>query len=235
MNGKRLINLKDDVVSGKCVLVSDSSGGIQRIIRVVALRIQGRDGRLFVQLGKKGNDASTISPDCCFPGGQSDVNETSEDSMDRLCFEKFRIPREALSLLHVTNSIEDHKSKTYDVPTRYYKDICFLVTKDPEDSMGSGVTDLHDMIDPLCRSSSSSLDSGLATFLSRETYVVKQNNAAYILCWVTEGEFDFLRSPPGEPGERLLSQWLSHLNTFMEEHWQGNGKLSWRSWLHSHG
>jgi len=116
--------LRDEVSQGKCVILLNQKGDLERIVFVVALDLTDaeRQKRKFVQLGKY--EAGKFEAGCQLPGGKQNGSEFPSDAMRRLLSTSLKPLFNVLTVKDVKRVDVWQDSGRMNMRTRYVKTIC---------------------------------------------------------------------------------------------------------------
>jgi hypothetical protein len=224
--------LWEEVNRGKSVVMVNSKGEVERVVSVVALRIQRDDGRFLVQLGKQDQDSDVVVPSCQMPGGKQERNELTGDTVRRILRQKLEpLATAAGEVLKSDRQVEWKQSKEYKVPTKYYRTVCTTRLRHTPDDLRKvpmahqptsvrrsvpGRASFTSVQSKISRTSirSSELILEMSTLelaiLSQAVYAIPADRQVAFYSWLTPGEFEILSKGPN--GEALLLTWLQALH-----------------------
>merc|ERR1712228_840059 len=101
--------------------MGDSDGEPQRVVSVIALRIQREDDCLLVQLGKLKEGG--FVPDCQLPGCKMEFEELPGDAMQRLVKKNLPSLAGRLQILSTDREISFALSKSSQLRTKYLRTV----------------------------------------------------------------------------------------------------------------
>merc|ERR1712050_630444 len=106
--------------------MGNCNGEVERIVLVVAIRIEREDQRLIAQLGKW--EGSQIIPACQLPGGKEERGELIVHSVKGL-LERLGLVQSDVEIINVERKVEWTESKKYGVRTKYLRTVCHAELK----------------------------------------------------------------------------------------------------------
>jgi hypothetical protein len=123
-----LEKLRGEVMTGKSTVVVNGQGEIERVVSVVALRIQQGDYCLedqplqLVEIGRW--NGTRIVPTCQLPGGKQERDELVGDAARRLMDSLLEPIVNRVKLVNMKRQVEWKESKEYGVRTKYLRTVC---------------------------------------------------------------------------------------------------------------
>lgn len=119
---KEMQKLNTEVTSGKCTLIVNQYGLVQRVVAVVAVNVTRADGTVLVQIGSI-NDDGSCSPNCNLPGTKMERDETPTRAVLRLMYTEILPYMGATELLWTECSQLVKESEHYGVLTKYLRTV----------------------------------------------------------------------------------------------------------------
>lgn len=198
-----LEKLKKELEAGKSTVTVNGNGDVERIVLVVAIRLEREDGYIFTQLAKK--EDSEIVANCQFPGGKQEYGELTGDAVQRILW-RLGLTESDITIKDMHRTSEWKDSAEYGVRTKYLRTLCHAEL----------LTDIGASKMTRCRTTSSqtrnSLRSSAASkapnfrLANRELYLLCEKKKTLMYAWLTLAEFDLLKTAGGET---MLLEWLA--------------------------
>merc|ERR1712087_790596 len=99
----------------------DDQGNVQRIVTVVAMRVEKEDGSVVAQIGR-GRDGE-VSTSCTLPGTKIRVGELPRDAVERLVDSRLLPYKDGLVWGTSEVTEEQRVSKTYGLSSKYLRTV----------------------------------------------------------------------------------------------------------------
>jgi hypothetical protein len=116
--------LYDEVARGKCTLLLNDAGELERVASVVALQLEDERGDIFFQVGKHEHVLDAVAvPMCQLPGGKQDRGELPGDALQRILDTKLKPLKKCVRLAGIDRQVNTSESKDYKVRTKYLRTI----------------------------------------------------------------------------------------------------------------
>lgn len=214
---KDLLKLQEEVERGECYLSHNQSGGVLRIVRVLALRLfRSSDERMLVELGswKKGSCKVRIR----LPGGKMKSEEGVIDCLRRKLEEELHTLKlgpvaDDARVLGTEPSIET--SETYGVRSKYVRTIVELVSSEELElgltwEMEPELPEGHEDFSSRPRDRSlPDLEQPIQVFrINKDTDAEKGDEVSLLMGWMSEDRFAELSSD-AKYAEALVLHWMS--------------------------
>jgi len=217
-----LAKLKQEVIRGKSCLLINAAGEVERVVSVVALRIerQSPEGTfVLVQLGKH-SDGSML-PSCQLPGAKQESGESIERTINRILTSKLGPFYGHIEMESKDRQVECKPSPEYRVQTKYLRKVCTArLSSDVEATIleykPAALAAFKRSVSGFSSESSSRASAAAPKLLQARPQLLKRE----VLCiddqagdqvyfaWLLSHEFDSLSSPGNED---QLAAWLSSL------------------------
>jgi len=203
--------LKHEIINGESAVMLNNQGALERVVSVVALRIEREDGCILCQLWKSLKLNTFPEPCCQLPGGKQKAGETHGDAVMRILSTK-------LAPLHLCTEVgksvcepEWKDSKEYGVRTKYMRTetVCIMRTLSTDDIQNQrpevtekNIPETHsdeeepDQALPDKEGSLHAVES--IDLLGRPIGLMRDMAARVIYAWLTPSEFEYFRTSNGE-------------------------------------
>uniref|UniRef100_A0A7S2LZ44 Uncharacterized protein n=1 Tax=Zooxanthella nutricula TaxID=1333877 RepID=A0A7S2LZ44_9DINO len=224
--------LRQEIESGRSLVVVTGSGSIIRVASIVLLKVTNEEGKILAQVGSTSQDESNdlwkqVKAECQLPGAKQDRDELVSDTITRICRTRLDKDPETLMIREVLSETTESQSKGYGVQTRYLRQIARAEIHSNNLVPGMSVTrssvtsmELKDAFN-----SSTSMDksasrrfskhsggssSSTATygFMDTDIFVVEYQDRRFLYAWMEQEDFDFLQKPGAE---NLLRAWIGEV------------------------
>jgi len=202
--------LKHEIMNGESAVMLNGQGALERVVSVVALRIEREDGCILCQLWKMLNQYLP-QPCCQLPGGKQKAGETSGDAVMRILSTK-------LSPLHLVVEVgksvcqpEWKDSKAYGVRTKYMRTetTCSMrtsasvegVIQTERNAMQNderGMTEEHTEASCNVDGQDSLHTVESIDLVGRQVALMRDKTASCFYAWLTPSEFEYFRTCNGE-------------------------------------
>lgn len=114
-----LEQLEKELLRGQSTLVLSGSGQLQRVVSTTALRLEGDQKSLFVQLGYC--EAGVVKSECKLPGLKQEEGETPEETVTRLLWTVLPPLADAVRVGGYEEENLVTSSPTYSIRTKYHR------------------------------------------------------------------------------------------------------------------
>jgi len=114
-----LVRLKQEIRNGKSTIMLNAQGKVERVVSVVALRLQDSDGNIFTELGQMEGGLKAC---CQLPGAKREQSELANETLQRL-LAKLRLPSESVEVLCMERHVQYKESREYQLHSRYLRTI----------------------------------------------------------------------------------------------------------------
>lgn len=108
-----------EVREGKCCIMLNWKGEVERIVSIIVLRLSRQDGRVLAQLGKW--DGACAQASCELPGKKQMEGESPTQTLDRLLFGAFAPLRDAMTCTSAKQDVTRKESERMQVKTKYLR------------------------------------------------------------------------------------------------------------------
>jgi len=226
-------NLQKEVQNGVSLVILNGVGEVERVVSVVALRVEREDNKLFVQLAKW-EHRSGLSVSVALPGGKQERQEHPLESVNRFHKTKLSAIKDA-EIQHMQREVTTKMSKDYGIKTKYYRTVYFARLELPftlntcieQDSVAAS----HVLTDLSRRPSSASASSftntiGKSMLPSHQAELLDSLSTvpAYFIpnrsddcapvsgvfyAWLSLEDFETMKAPSNED---VLTRWLSRFD-----------------------
>jgi len=196
--------LKHEIVNGESTVMLNNQGALERVVSVVALRIEREDKCILCQLWKMLSQRSVPEACCQLPGGKQKAGETSSDAVLRILSTK-------LSPLHLNIEVgksvcqpEWKDSKEYGVRTKYMRTEIFCSMRTSTSAEEMVQEERMDMTSRNTQVSNELKDQeslhmveGI-DLMGRQVALMRDKAAKVYYAWLTPSEFQYFGTSNGE-------------------------------------
>jgi len=115
--------LREEVQLGKSIVLVSGTGQVERVVSVVAFRLEDTEGHVFVRLCKfDGPDPEgRLQFVCELPGGKQYRQETQVKTVSRLLHSKLKPLRKLVAVTRMHRTSHKKTSSGFSVPTKYLR------------------------------------------------------------------------------------------------------------------
>jgi len=205
--GKTLLNLTHEVETGKCTVMLNGDGELERVVSVVALNILNKDRRVLVQIGK--HTGLEVSIGCQLPGGKQERGEFASDAAQRIMDTKLRAYADFVNFIGISRQTELKQSQEYGINTKYLRNVCNARLQDDEVQLPAGKQLAELAPEPTCSGEESIMQSQQSrgtgwvdvqvgrrfshTLHERELVHIGGRDRGIFYAWLTMQEFEELK------------------------------------------
>lgn len=218
--------LAQELQSGKCTLVENTSGEIDRIVAITALRVENADDRILVCLADWHEEDHSFSPGVKLPGVKQKATELPQDALQRIQDGFFR--GFVLSIESSERADYTQVSRQFRIRTKYLRTI-YSATWDSDQTPqrvslpASFNRDVTGLTDGHQESTVHDLP------LQADCFILGNDKKRTICAWVRPETLEVLQS---RTHERALQRWVLDFNAAQEPL---SGRVSVRSSLSQPG
>jgi len=193
-------HLREEVMKGRCAVVVNCDGSVERIVRVAALRISRKDEMVLAQMGYFQGGIFTVA--CTMPGTKLKRGETHQAGVARVLATRLNPLRDAVAITSFTEedtSKYEAESLRFRVKTRYYRTVCSANV-----SRTYSAPVIH-----ATRSEKVTSEVHLGEVLRNDIYVFPWDDGRQgIYTWIHERDLESLKAPRSQ---RHVEEWAKTL------------------------
>lgn len=192
---KKVEKLRGEILQGKSTVMMNAQGQPERVVSVVALHVERKDGYVLVQLGRVRLEGSEAEPCCQLPGVKQEQGETCAEALRRILATKLAPLAGTLEQLRIEREVEWKLSREYGIQTKYLRTVCWSRPKDELAVRGVVWEDAPGL-------------PGSPRKSRREVLVLRDRGFKVFYCWLAPCEFS--RLSRGSQDAELV-EWLAAL------------------------
>mmetsp|Transcript_46211 Transcript_46211/g.134554 ORF Transcript_46211/g.134554 Transcript_46211/m.134554 type:complete len:947 (-) Transcript_46211:260-3100(-) len=204
---RQLQELAAEVDAGKCTLFFNEAGEVQRLLQLVAIRLTLDDGHVLVQVGTWQD--GVLETDCKLPATKLLEEEEPHAAAERLLRSQLGALAAGVRWSTMELQTETTWSKSYDVKTKYFKNIQ-RATYSGDFSMPVRTKTRPSVAHVARNFSMSSTTRARRLQMSDDIIVLSDGKKALLFAWMTPEQFSDLEG--GESKAELLT-WMQALHT----------------------
>jgi len=219
-----LEELIDEIKAEKSAVQLSPEGDLERIVAVVAVRLQRQDNLILVEIGSQEKGERRKS-NCKLPGGKRGRGELPAVAYDRIIEQSLLPFADGMEVITIEEEIVRRPSENYGIVTKYLKSVHYakfkydyvmpqLQTAKPPKLGSTQRTHTSSASRPSRFQAqilmSPSLREGMDELLSQEVLVVESNNKIRFMTWMQPDMFDFLSS--SSEANVILQDWVTALD-----------------------
>lgn len=115
--------LREEISSGKCIIVQNADGEMMRVVTLVTLRILRADGCMLVRLGKLRHGPGLEDIELQLPGAKQDPGDTPEDTACRVLRQELAPFADDVHLSKTEREVSFQESSRLKLRTKYCKTV----------------------------------------------------------------------------------------------------------------
>jgi len=124
LRGKKLHELEQEVLDGKCNVILNDLQKVHRMVAVIALELKRSDGKILAQLGKI--NKSMIEWNCKLPGCKIPAHVRAKEALDAFLDKRMSTIKSAIRIdkyefMPGSSEISDQ----FGIPTKYMRNVCY--------------------------------------------------------------------------------------------------------------
>jgi len=225
--GRTFANLIEEVSKGKCVIMVNAMGQIERVVSLVVIDMENAQGHVFVELGKR-EKSEPIMASCQLPGLKQEAGETQNSTLARL-LSRLYLEVEDVEVVSVKREVEWKESMEYGVRTKYTRVIhridllqdlpipaVALSRSAPENQTPSDDRFADFRASTISHAVTNAMSNAgvrkSLTLLDTPIYRVQSGSKSTFYSWLPPERYQHWKTPAGEKE-------LRHLLRSLNEHW----------------
>jgi len=116
--------LKEEVSKGKSTVMVNPNGEINRVVYLVAVKVENSFGQILTQVGVYDKEKQALVKECQLPGQKQERSEEAVDAAKRCLTQKVGDLADYVEVKSTTRETEYKNSKEYGVRTKYIRTVC---------------------------------------------------------------------------------------------------------------
>lgn len=116
--------LEKEVEAGKCTLIQNESGEVQRVVVVMALKIQDKNGFVLYKIANWNRDHQRVDNfGCRLPGTKQERDEIPKKTLEKLLYNELKPFKDFMKLTRVEQEVEWKASPHFGIRTKYLRTV----------------------------------------------------------------------------------------------------------------
>mmetsp|Transcript_52496 Transcript_52496/g.122841 ORF Transcript_52496/g.122841 Transcript_52496/m.122841 type:complete len:1239 (-) Transcript_52496:33-3749(-) len=235
MSEEDYTELVREVESEKCSIQAGLDGVLERIVAIVAVKVERPDGRVLAQLGKFDKGKKSTSVSCALPGTKRPRGELPVQTYERLMKQDLSFLNNGLKVNGSETQVEVKESASYGMLTKYLRTVqnatlvpnfevphhLIEITANEQGREGGPMspTSTKKTHSPQKRSitgwsrrqTAASQESmeGMEDLADEPVLLHEHGGKVYLFSWLSQPTFEYLRADSGKP---LLETWVGSID-----------------------